>query len=143
MLASTLRRGTRVWLVAMAMLAGFGVLAALGLPARAQSTSSVVSISVPVAQVLEGTTVSAVPAGSSAAGRLTVKSNVPWVLLVDVETGAPALVTWSEDPLWQPLPSHGVALRGPKGIHHFAYRLRTAPAATLHAVVRFSLTPSQ
>lgn len=105
-------------------------------PVRAQS--SIVSISVPVALQLEGTTVQTVTAGSPVFSRLTVKSNVPWLLLADVDGGSPALVVWSDDAAWQPLPPHGIVLRGPKGVHHLTFRLR-AGAANFPAVVRFSL----
>ncbi|HEY3247555.1 MAG TPA: hypothetical protein VGK88_04590 [bacterium] len=142
MFAYTARHGNRIWRFATAILAGLAVLAALQMPVRAQSSASVISISVPVAQVLDGATVSAVPAGTLVSGQLTVKSNVPWMLVVNVDTGEPALVTWSPEALWQPLPAHGVVLQGPKGIHHLIYRLRAAPAAKLQTIVRFSLSPS-
>jgi len=131
-------RRSSIWIIAAGLIVGAALLSAAQAPVRAQSSSSAITIGVPVTVQLEGTTLLSVPAGSPVIGQLTVKSNVPWVLSVDVGPTAPVLVAWA-DGAWVPLPSHGVVLQGPKGIHRLTYRLRTTALTT----VRFtaSLAP--
>jgi hypothetical protein len=136
-ITSTVHRVNRAWIIATVIVLGAIVLTISHLPVRAQSSSSaVVSIAVPVTVQLEGTTALSVPAGPPVLGQLTVKSNVPWVLVVDVGPAAPALVAWSDGGAWQPLSAQGVALHGPKGIHRLTYRLRTTASAA--TTVRFT-----
>ena len=126
---------SRIWIIAAVLIVGAALLSVSQAPVRAQSSSSAVTIGVPVTVQLEGTTALSIPAGSPVLGQLTVKSNVPWVLAVDVGSAAPALVAWS-DGAWTPLPSRGVVLQGPKGIHRITYRLRTSTNAA--TTVRFA-----
>lgn len=116
-------------------------------PAIAHAASSAVSISVPVTQILEGTTSQAMAAGSELRGQLVVKSNIPWILLARLSDGA-VDVAWrpAGATAWQNLEATAPVLQGPKGVHTIEYQLRVGTVRhTAASVVQiaFSLVPAR
>lgn len=117
------------------------------LPAAAQAAGSTVSITVPATQVIEGTTSMVVSTGVPIQrGRLTVKSNVSWVLLAQA-TGTTAQVAWrgAGDSVWQPLDASTPVLQGAKGVHDVEYEIRQIPGAQQPGspvTVTFSVAPA-
>lgn len=117
------------------------------LPAAAQAASSIVSISVPLTQIVEGTTSLVVSSGVPVQrGRLTIKSNVSWILKAQT-TGATAEVAWrvAGDTTWQPLGAGTPVLRGEKGVHEVEYEVRRSPGAQQPGqpvTVTFSVEPA-
>jgi len=128
----------------------FGVLlvaAALSaLPAAAQAAGSVVTIAVPATQRIEGTISLAVSAGAPIQrGRLTVMSNVSWVLVARTG-GADAQAAWKRagDATWRPLTASTPVLQGAKGVHEIEYEVRQIPGAQPSdrpVTVTFSVEP--
>lgn len=129
------------------LVAVVAVLVAFQLPGQAQSTT--VQITVPPTQVLEGvTSVTLASSSDPQSGRLTVKSNIPWTLRVDIDARGSAVVAWRPQGAtsWQVLPQQGAVLSGSRGVHVVEYQLQittASPAAAGSAVVRFSLIPQQ
>lgn len=116
--------------------------------ATAQAASTVVSISIPPTQQLEGSTIKVVADGAMVQrGQLVVKSNVPWVLVAHVDGVAGEVVWRSADATaWKALGLVTLLLRGPKGVHLVAYELQARLEADRGtgrtALVKFSLEPS-
>jgi hypothetical protein len=116
------------------------------LPAGAQSSSSIVAITVPPVQRLEGAaslTVSAdVP---SQHGQLVVKSNTSWILVAHVSRDVEG-VAWRAvgQTSWQRLGIATPILQGLKGVHPVQYEVKTDPRTQpsgLPALVTFSVEP--
>ena len=133
------------------MRVGIAALAAGALVVVATTTwaaSTVVGISVPPTQQLEGTTSHALTVNSPIQrGRLIIKSNIPWTLVANL-SGEIVGVDWrnADSTSWQPLSGVAPLLRGPKGIHFFEYVIRVGPGAPLStgglALVTFWLAPA-
>lgn len=111
------------------------VFAAAPILGAAQSTT--VTLSVPPVQLLEGSTQHALRPGSPQSGQLTVKSNMPWSLRVDVTGTATASWRPTGTTAWTALPRQGVVRTGGGGMHHLGYEIH-APAPL---IVRFTLAP--
>lgn len=117
------------------------------LPAVVQAASSTVSITVPPTQLIEGTTSLVVSAGVPVQrGRLTVKSNISWILMAQA-TGSTADVAWrgAGDSTWQPLGASTPVLGGAKGVHEVEYEVRQTPGARQSGqpvTVTFSIEPA-
>lgn len=127
---------------AIVLVAVVAALAAVPLPGQTQSTT--IGIRVPRTQVLEGTRVQTVSTQTAPQpGRLTIKSNIPWTLQVEVSGAAEVVWQISGTPSWQPLPAQGAVLTGPQGVHTVAYALRLAAGREPSAVVSFSLVPGR
>lgn len=93
-------------------------------PVAAQTGSTLVTISVPPTQVLEGATSAAVTPGSSPRARLVVKSNTAWTLVARV-SGNVAGVAWRpENGTWQQIDGTTAVLRGGRGVHVIDYQIR-------------------
>lgn len=112
------------------------VLMAAG-PAAAQTGSTLVTISVPPTQVLEGTTSSAVTSGSTARARLVVKSNTGWTLVASVSDGLTGVSVRAESGAWVQIDGTAAVLRGGRGVHVIEYQVR-APAGQ-HGTISFAL----
>jgi len=122
-----------------------GVAVALGAqPAAAQS--SVVSITVPPIQRLEGATSLTVSATvPRQLDRLVVKSNTPWVLVAHV-SGVADDVSWRivGQMTWQQLGAATPVLQGLKGVHPVQYEVKMDPRKQpngLPVLVTFSVEP--
>lgn len=115
-------------------------------PTLGQATT--VGIAVPPTQVLDGTTVHVLTTpGSSQPGHLTIKSNIPWTLQVEVSAAPGQEAAWrqSNAESWEILPPSGTVLRGPKGIHVVEYALRVSAGSLVsasEATVRFAIQPA-
>ncbi len=117
------------------------------LPAAVQAASSTVSITVPPTQSIEGTTSLVVSSGVPVQrGRLTIKSNVSWILNAQA-TGATAGVAWrgAGDSTWGPLGASTLVRQGPKGVHDVDFEVRLDPRARQFGqpvIVTFSVDPA-
>lgn len=94
-------------------------------PVAAQTGSTLVTISVPPTQVLEGATSVAVTAGPTPhRARLVVKSNTAWTLVARV-SGNVAGVAWRpESGAWVQIDGTTAVLRGDRGVHVIDYQIR-------------------
>lgn len=138
----------------MRVAVGVAVLVALAAAfATAQAPSlrqaTTVGISVPPTQGLDGTTAHVLTSsGSPQTGQLTIKSNIPWILQVEVSTAPGQAVAWRRTGTtsWEILPLRGSVLSGPKGIHTVTYILRTSSGQSFstasQATVRFAIQPA-
>ncbi len=117
------------------------------LPAAAQAASSTISITVPPTQLIEGTTSLVVSAGVPVQrGRLTIKSNIPWVLVARA-TGAMAMVDWRDahNSTWRQLGANTPVLQGAKGVHEVEYEARISLQVVYFGqpvIVTFSVEPA-
>jgi len=113
-------------------------------PAAAQS--SVVTITVPPIQRLEGATSLTVSATvPRQLDRLVVKSNTPWVLVAHV-SGVADDVSWRivGQMTWQQLGAATPVLQGLKGVHPVQYEVKMDPRKQpngLPVLVTFSVEP--
>lgn len=93
-------------------------------PVAAQTGSTLVTISVPPTQVLEGATSAAVTPGTTARARLVVKSNTSWTLVARV-SGNVAGVAWRpESGAWVQIDGTTAVLHGGRGVHVIDYQIR-------------------
>lgn len=109
----------------------FVLLVLVTVSSAAQAASSVVTIGVPPTQRLEGTTEIVVGQGPTVQiGRLTVKSNIPWVLVARTSGPSPS-VAWkgAASPDWQMLGTVTTVLRGERGVYAIEYQVKRGPEA--------------
>jgi hypothetical protein len=122
-----------------------GVTVALSaLPAAAQGSSSLITVTIPSVQRLEGATSLAVSADiPSRQGQLVVKSNTSWILVAHV-SGHGDRVAWRivGQTTWQRLGSTTQILQGLKGVHPVNYEVKMDPRTQrdgLPTLVTFSV----
>ncbi|HVH31378.1 MAG TPA: hypothetical protein VNA31_06905 [bacterium] len=122
-----------------------GVMVALTvLPAAAQSSSSLITVTILPVQRLEGATSLAVSADiPSRQDQLVVKSNTPWILVAHV-SGHVDGVAWRivGQSTWQRLGDATPILQGLKGVHPVNYEVKMDPGtqgAGVPALVTFSV----
>jgi hypothetical protein len=122
-----------------------GIVVALSaLPAAAQSLSSLISVTVPPVQRLEGATSLTVSADiPSRQHQLVVKSNTSWTLVAHV-LGHVDGVAWriAGQTTWQRLGNATPILQGLKGVHPVNYEVKRDPGTQrdgLPARVTFSV----
>jgi hypothetical protein len=122
-----------------------GIVVALSaLPAAAQSSSSLISVTVPPVQRLEGATSLTVSADiPSRQHQLVVKSNTSWTLVAHV-SGHVDGVAWriAGQTTWQRLGKATPILQGLKGVHPVNYEVKMDPGTQrdgLPARVTFSV----
>lgn len=137
----------RVAVGVVVLVAAAAALATAQFPTLGQATT--VGISVPPTQVLDGTTVHLLSSsGSPQPGQLTIKSNIPWTLQVEVSTAPGQEVAWRRTGTtsWEILPLRGPIMRGPKGIHTVEYLLQIAAGPRVstpsQATVTFAVEPT-
>jgi len=124
-----------------------GVTVALSaLPAGAQSSSSIVTITVPPVQRLEGAaSLTVSPDVPRQHGQLVVKSNTSWILVAHV-SGVADDVSWRivGQMTWQQLGAATPVLQGLKGVHSVQYEVKMDPRKQpngLPVLVTFSVEP--
>lgn len=93
-------------------------------PVAAQTGSTLVTISVPPTQVLEGATSVAVTPGSSPRARLVVKSNTAWTLVARVSGNVGGVAWRPESGAWVQIDGTTAVLRGGRGVHVIDYQIR-------------------
>jgi hypothetical protein len=121
------------------LVSGWLLIVVIGLaaaPAAAQDAAAAVTISVPVAQVLEGPSRISLLPGTTLRETLIVKSNVPWTLVA--RTGASSgAISWgrSGSSGWQLLSPLSILAHGDKGTHTVDVHLRRADAVPGPSVI--------
>jgi len=106
-------------------------------PRGVWARATTVTMAVAAAQRLDGSTGQTLLPGVPVAGALSVRSNIPWVLWVEV-TGA-GTAAWRPGGAsgWTPLPVRGAVRSGPRGVHALSYELLASGPVT----VRFTVAP--
>ena len=100
----------------------------LAVAPAAQAASTLVTISVPPTQILEGVTTVALTTGTTTArAQLVVKSNVPWTLVARV-SGTTSATLRVGIGAWMPLGATTPVLRGGRGVHLVTYEVRSQGA---------------
>ena len=93
-------------------------------PVAAQTASTLVTISVPPTQILEGVTSAGVTPGSTARARLVVKSNTAWTLVARVSGNVTGVAWRSESGAWVQIDGNTAVLRGGRGVYVIDYQIR-------------------
>ncbi len=109
-------------------------------PVAAQTGSTLVTISVPPTQVLEGATSAAVTPGSTPhRARLVVKSNTAWTLVAHVSASAAGVAWRLENGTWLQIDGTTAVLRGGRGVHVIDYQIRAQSGQ--RGTIEFTLEP--
>ncbi|MGH2437237.1 MAG: hypothetical protein ACRDFA_09610 [bacterium] len=124
----------------MKAIAGVLLVLLTAAPVAAQTGSTVVTISVPPTQVLEGASSAAVTPGSALQrGRLVIKSNTAWVLVAGVSGNASGVAWRPEGGSWIQIDGATAVLRGTRGVHTIDYQVRAVSGQ--QATIVFTLDP--
>jgi hypothetical protein len=120
------------------------IVAVSALPAAAQSSSSLITVTIPSVQRLEGATSLTVSADiPTRQDQLVVKSNTSWILVAHV-SGHVDGVAWriAGQTTWQRLGNATPILQGLKGVHPVNYEVKLDPQTQrdgFPALVTFSV----
>lgn len=94
-------------------------------PVAAQTGSTVVTISVPPTQVLEGAASAMLtPGAGPQRGRLVIKSNTAWSLVASVSGNAAGAAWRPEGGSWVQIDGATAVLQGTRGVHTINYQVR-------------------